>query len=344
MITLGRPGTPASIEIDREFLEATHEAYVRHWKKNLSNAKDYREISEQKVIQSGLEGTKLAVSAKFHGDSYRGLLLLVSSGTDHFRISAEAPEGVFDQYETTFQQILDSAEFPGLTHKAQGGAGEPPATSTSDSGERQSRAVTAESQAPASAEDVARLHEKVTREPKNYEAHMDLGDALADSGHLEAAILEYKAALRINKNSPQAHTKMGMAYVFTHRNWKEAEGEFRQALRLRPDDVLGRAFLAKVLVIEAELRQAFNECREVVRIDQKQARDMIFEEFPRLAIEPGVKEDIDRIPADALAHFWIGLQLLELRDYSNGGAELREALRIAPQFSAAKKILVDIQK
>ena len=70
--------------------------------------------------------------------------------------------------------------------------------------------------------------------PKNQDAHISLGAALATKGNLDGAIAEYREALRLNPESEKAHLGLGAA-LRVKGQWDGAIAEFRQALRLNPN-------------------------------------------------------------------------------------------------------------
>jgi protein O-mannosyl-transferase len=72
----------------------------------------------------------------------------------------------------------------------------------------------------------------------NSIAEHNLGSYLLDeSGRLPDAILHLRAALRINPDSPSAHSDLGSALAKSGR-LPDAVGEFQEALRLKPDSAL----------------------------------------------------------------------------------------------------------
>jgi tetratricopeptide (TPR) repeat protein len=84
-------------------------------------------------------------------------------------------------------------------------------------------------------EAVAEYREAI-RINKDYpEAHNNLGNALAIQGKLDEAIAEYREALRLNKDLFQAHQNLGRA-LLEKGKLNEAVAETREALRLAKDN------------------------------------------------------------------------------------------------------------
>ena len=61
----------------------------------------------------------------------------------------------------------------------------------------------------------ALLRKAVALDPKLAEAHLQLGNLLSDQSHHAEAIPEYRAALEGNSNLPDAHYRLGQAYMRT---------------------------------------------------------------------------------------------------------------------------------
>ncbi|MBI2956903.1 MAG: tetratricopeptide repeat protein [Acidobacteria bacterium] len=332
IVTLGRPGILVQVTLTREVLEATPEIYKNLLKRNFSRqVEDYRELGEEKVTQGGLEGSKIAFSVKANNVTNRIWLLIFSKGNQHYWISAAAPEEYFDSYESTFQEMVDSVEFLGPASKA------PSATEEAVGSARTYSGTTGQITYSPAAE-VARLRERVAQSPDDYQAHMELANALDDSGDTDPAIAEYKVAIALNPVFPLAHGNLGASYI-RKKDWKAAETELREAVRLAPDYFMAHFRLVYVLVWLDDLQGAFNEYREIIRIDQEQARSLMFQEFPALAQQPGVQQEIASAPTDAVAHLYIALQLIRLKKPCRSWIhQLDEVLRIAPRFAFAQQL------
>ena len=67
--------------------------------------------------------------------------------------------------------------------------------------------------------------------PDFSEAHYTLGTALQQKGELDAAIAEFREAIKIAPNSPQVHNTLGTALRQKGKN-DEARVEFDEAARL----------------------------------------------------------------------------------------------------------------
>src|SRR5256885_16011828 len=80
------------------------------------------------------------------------------------------------------------------------------------------------------------------------------------------AVDEYKEAIELDPESPDAHLNLGMTYADQDRR-EEAKEEFKAALELDPDDPVARHELAALLMDEADYRGALAQLNEAVRLD-----------------------------------------------------------------------------
>ena len=78
--------------------------------------------------------------------------------------------------------------------------------------------------------------------PVRY-AHNNLGIALHDQGEPEAAIAQYREAIRIEPDHALAHFNLGGA-LHDQGKLTEAVAEFRFAIRVEPNDAGGVTTLA----------------------------------------------------------------------------------------------------
>ncbi len=80
----------------------------------------------------------------------------------------------------------------------------------------------------------------------NYVMHNNLGNVLANRWNLDAAIQEFKKALRIKPNYSEAHYNLGMVFAIQG-NVDAAIQELQEALRLNPDHSKAQFNLAVAL-------------------------------------------------------------------------------------------------
>jgi len=85
--------------------------------------------------------------------------------------------------------------------------------------------------------------------PKHPEAHYHLGRALFVKGDFEGAKMHYLETARLDPKAP-VHNALGVVYVRLGQT-SEAIAQFKEALRLRPDDAEAAANLRFVLARDA---------------------------------------------------------------------------------------------
>jgi tetratricopeptide (TPR) repeat protein len=138
------------------------------------------------------------------------------------------------------------------------------------------------------------------------EPHNGLGSALYVKGGLDAAIAEFREAIRLENDNAVAHSNLGNA--LRSKGWlDEAIDECRKAIRLKNDFAEAHNNLGNALHAQGRLDEAIDECREAVRL----------------------KKDF------AEAHFSLGNALLAQGRLDEAVAEFREAIRLKKDYAEA---------
>jgi tetratricopeptide (TPR) repeat protein len=83
---------------------------------------------------------------------------------------------------------------------------------------------------------IAEFQKALAAEPRNLDAHIDLGEALAATGQLDAAIEEDKRALEIDPRSAQAHFNLGVAF-YKKGDLNHARSELEGVHAAQPNDL-----------------------------------------------------------------------------------------------------------
>jgi len=130
-------------------------------------------------------------------------------------------------------------------------------------------------------------------------AHVDKGSALASEGDWGGAIGEYRQALRLNPNNENAH--LGLGAALGKKGDSDGEiAEYREAIRLRPDDAKAHHQLGLALWTRKDYEGVITEERAALRLN----------------------------PNDEEAHSSLGAARGEKRDWDGEIEEEREALRL----------------
>ena len=178
----------------------------------------------------------------------------------------------------------------------------------------------------------------------NPRAHLNLGQALAESGHPAEAIEQYAAALRREPRNGSAHNNWANALVDLGRV-DEACGHYVEALRLRPGYPEAHFNYGNTLLRLGRLQEAVEHYRSAIRLAPGHARahyglaialtragllDAALEEYltaARLA------------PANAEFRLQLGNALLHLDRPAEAVPEFEAALRLDPSLDAAARAL-----
>jgi Flp pilus assembly protein TadD len=132
-------------------------------------------------------------------------------------------------------------------------------------------------------------------------AHYNLGLALSQQVRFKEAEVEYREAIRLMPDFPEAHYNLGNDLAKQSR-FKEAEAEYREAIRLKPDDAMAHNNLGKALESQRRFKEVEVEYREALRLKP---------DFPE-------------------AHYNLGNDLAKQSRFKEAEAEYRKAIRLKP--------------
>jgi len=96
--------------------------------------------------------------------------------------------------------------------------------------------------------------------------HFELGNIAMQDNRLDAAIAEFKEALKSNAEFAEAYNNMGLA-LFNQSRFDEAIEEFRNALRIEPDFPLAHANLGLVLLNKELVDEAIEELTRAISLN-----------------------------------------------------------------------------
>jgi serine/threonine protein kinase len=169
------------------------------------------------------------------------------------------------------------------------------------------------------------------------ETHNNLGIALIAQGNVVDAIAEFREAIRLKPDNVEAHKNLGDA-LRARGELPGAIAEFREAIRLKPDNVEAHKNLGTMLRSQGDMAGAIAEFREAIRLK------------PHLRTAPDVqrvvaeaiaefREAIRLKPDNAEAHKNLGTALRARGDVVGAIAEFREAIRLKPDDTEALRNL-----
>lgn len=133
--------------------------------------------------------------------------------------------------------------------------------------------------------------------------HLKRGVAHFNGKEYDAAIAEYREAIRLDPKLSMAYNNLGSALDREQRN-SEALAEYREALRLDPKNFFALINLGDDLQLTRDLDGALDQYKEAA----------------------GLKPD------SALAHFGVGSILLKKRDFGEALEQFKTAVQLDPKL------------
>ena len=157
---------------------------------------------------------------------------------------------------------------------------------------------------------------------------------MKDQGKLDEAIKEYREAIRLNPDDPYVHGNLGIV-LSEQGKLDEAIKEYREAIRLNPDDPIDHNNLGEVLLNKGQLDEAIKEYREAIRLKPDQAEfhsnlgELLARQGKLAEAIANVREAIRLKPDFPEAHANLGIYLRDQGDYTEAIIVLRKARELA---------------
>jgi tetratricopeptide (TPR) repeat protein len=195
---------------------------------------------------------------------------------------------------------------------------------------------------------IAQYTEALRIKPDYEKAHNNLGVALAQQGHLDAAIAQYTEALRIKPDYGKAHMNLGLALARQGR-LDAAIAQYDQALVSRPDDEETHNNLGIALARQGRLDAAIAHFSQSIRIepnDEGARYNLGLAQAKQGNLNEAIvsfTRAIQMKPEDEKAHNQLGLALVKLGKYEEAITHFSQALRLRPDDEAARRNLRDAE-
>ena len=157
--------------------------------------------------------------------------------------------------------------------------------------------------------------DSVEKSPHKARPHNNLGVALADHGHHDQAIEQYRKTLQIEPFYAEAYANIGLSLV-EQGKLEQGVPQFLKTLELNPNDVLTLSNLGGVLVMLERYSEAVAHLNKAIQLK----------------------------PDAAAAHNNLGVALKRLGKFEAAQKHFAEARRIDPAYAAADQNYTDNQK
>jgi len=113
------------------------------------------------------------------------------------------------------------------------------------------------------------LQQAVAARPDSAEAHVRLGETLADLGRMDEGIAEMHEGLRLAPDNAEAHSNLARNYWMGKGNIELAIAHFQRALELNPDAGYTHLQLALLYALKGDLDDAEREARAAVLLQEQ---------------------------------------------------------------------------
>ncbi len=176
----------------------------------------------------------------------------------------------------------------------------------------------------------------VEKSPDNPRARLNLGSSFSAEGRLEAALREFKAALRLDPQSAITVYNIGNVYLRMER-FEEATKHYTQAIELDPDYGMAHYGLGCVLISMGRIEDSlahFERAKELVP-NNPTVLHSFASSLAHIGRLEEAMEHYDQVislkPNDPVVHSEIGILLFKLKRYTEALPYFETALRINPR-------------
>jgi Flp pilus assembly protein TadD len=182
------------------------------------------------------------------------------------------------------------------------------------------------------AESVARA--AIQLAPNQGDPHYRLASVLVRTGNPESAITEYRQAIAIQPNLIRNRTGLAVAYAASLGEFEAADREFREALKLEPQNPVLLADVEFVSRLRARLTKQLDEAETEARAHPENGP--LHDHLALLLLRLGqvekstaeARESLRLGPDTWRPHYTLALALYAARDYSGATAALADAKRL----------------
>jgi len=189
----------------------------------------------------------------------------------------------------------------------------------------------------------------VQRNPGAYMAHNNLGDAFSRQGRVMEALQQFKAALALRPDDPDAEYNLGSTLCQLGQI-SEGIRHYRQALRINPNFTLAHNNLGNALVQMGRYPEAEEEYVQALRTDSHcaDAHNNLGNIMTRQGLFADALEQYNQVllvtPDFAEGHNSKGVVLAKMGRFFEAQKEFQEALKLDPEHANARSNLAKVLK
>jgi Flp pilus assembly protein TadD len=185
----------------------------------------------------------------------------------------------------------------------------------------------------------------ILKRPDHEPPYYGRGHAFVLLGRPKEAEADFREALRLRPDDPQARTHLGTVLG----EWPEVEAADREALRLRPDDTKAHYNLGVALTNQQKHAEAEAEYRQALRLqpNKPEVRTNLGHALSGQGRNAEAEAEIrgalrlhPDFPEAHIAYSLLGGALGNMGRHAEAEAACREALRLRPDFGQAHSNLV----
>jgi tetratricopeptide (TPR) repeat protein len=193
---------------------------------------------------------------------------------------------------------------------------------------------------PETAEAVRFLTAAVALRPASAGAHLNLGVALRDQGHIDEAIASYRRAVEIEPQSSGAYGNLGIT-LQSQGQIDEAIASYRKAIEIAPRYAAAHLNLGNAMRDQSHLDEAIASYRKAIEIDPQLSA--AYDNLGNALADQGQFDEaiashrkaIEIDPKNAVIHSNLGASLSDQGQFDEAIASHRKAIEIDPKYAFA---------
>jgi tetratricopeptide (TPR) repeat protein len=176
---------------------------------------------------------------------------------------------------------------------------------------------------------------------RNYVAHFNLGNALRQEGKLDEAMSQYRSALQIRPDYPQAHNNLGKSFL-QKGQVDNAITQFQQALQINPGLATAHYNLGAALFEKGKVDEAIAQYQLALQLSPGYAQghfDLAVAFLQKGRVTEAITENQKGLqidPGNAEACYNLGLSLRKQGRLDEAVAHYQRALEIRPGYAEAR--------